>query len=100
MKASMNKGIKLLCNVIQFGTEKKQKCLMCQVKIRSGKVFEDGVRKSFEDTVCVIGFVWNSQMRMKRSQFAGSRRGAVRCGAEGKMDILIAVHCPLIDINI
>lgn len=56
---------------------------MCQVKNRSGKVFEDGVKKSFEDTVCVIGFVWNSQMRMKRSRVTGSRRGAVQEGKNG-----------------
>lgn len=60
--------------MIQFGTEKKQECLVGQVKNRSGKVFEDGVKKSFEDVVCGIGFVWNSQMRMKRSRVTGSRK--------------------------
>lgn len=97
VKASMRL---LLCNVIRFGTggkkERKQKCLMCQVKTRSGKVFEDGVKKSFEDMVCVIGFVWNSQMRMKRSRVTGSR-AEVRC--RRKTDIFTAVHCPLLDIS-
>lgn len=73
---------------------------MCQVKNRSGKVFEGAVRKSFEDTVCVIVLVWNSQMRMKRSRVTGSPRGAVRCGAEGIMDIFPAMHCPLIHMNL
>lgn len=72
----------LLCNVIQFGSTETHKCLMCQVKNRSGKVFEDGVKKSFEDTVCVIEFVCNSQMRMKRMSGHGV---TPRCGAEGRI---------------